>query len=312
MYQVSKEDIARARELDLRTYLETYEPFELVRVSGETYCTREHDSLRISNGMWYWFSRGIGGRSALDYLVKVRGMALPMAVDAVLGRGTAIPAERPVKPEIKKTLKLPELADSTYNVKKYLVGRGIDGEIIDWCVERGKILESKEYANAIFVGFDKNGTARYAAARGTRGKYKGDVSGSDKRFSFSIAENPESNTVHVFEAAIDLLSYATLLKMNGLDWKEDSLLSLAGVYAGEMTRTLPKALDHFLKDNPQIEKVSLHLDSDAVGRSASLKIQGMLHDRYSVEIIPPEDGKDVNDELMIRLGLMRKDVDYER
>lgn len=311
MYQVSKEDIARARELDLRTYLETYEPFELVRVSGETYCTREHDSLRISNGMWYWFSRGFGGRSALDYLVKVRGMALPMAVDAVLGRSRAIPAEVPKKPEVKK-LKLPELAESTYNAKRYLMSRGIDGEIIDWCVERGKILESKEYANAIFVGFDKNGTARYAAVRGTRGKYKGDVSGSDKRFSFSIAENTESKAVHVFEAAIDLLSYATLMKMDGLDWKEESLLSLAGVYAGEMTRTLPKALDHFLKNNPRIETVALHLDADMVGRSASLKIQGMLHDKYRVEIVPIEDGKDVNEELMIRLGLMRKDIDYER
>ncbi len=32
------------------TYLRNYEPQELVHVSGNTYCTREHDSLRISNG----------------------------------------------------------------------------------------------------------------------------------------------------------------------------------------------------------------------------------------------------------------------
>ncbi len=30
-------------------------------------------SLKISNGKWIWWSRGIGGRSALDYLIKVKG-----------------------------------------------------------------------------------------------------------------------------------------------------------------------------------------------------------------------------------------------
>ena len=52
-----------------------YEPQELVHVSGNTYCTREHDSLRISNGKWYWFSQDIGGRSALDYLIKAKGLS---------------------------------------------------------------------------------------------------------------------------------------------------------------------------------------------------------------------------------------------
>ena len=56
------------------TYLQTYEPQELVHFGGSTYCTREHDSLKISNGKWCWFSRGIGGCSALDYLIKVKEM----------------------------------------------------------------------------------------------------------------------------------------------------------------------------------------------------------------------------------------------
>ena len=70
MRYIAAEDIARAKEMDLLTYLRNYEPQELVHVSGNTYCTREHDSLRISNGKWCWFSQGIGGRSALDYLIK--------------------------------------------------------------------------------------------------------------------------------------------------------------------------------------------------------------------------------------------------
>lgn len=72
MPYIPPEVVARAREMDLLTYLRTYEPQELVHFGGDTYCTREHDSLKISNGKWCWFSRGIGGYSALDYLIKVK------------------------------------------------------------------------------------------------------------------------------------------------------------------------------------------------------------------------------------------------
>ena len=73
MSYIAAEDILEAKKMDLLTFLRNYEPQELVHVSGDTYCTREHDSLRISNGKWCWFSQGIGGRSALDYLIKVKG-----------------------------------------------------------------------------------------------------------------------------------------------------------------------------------------------------------------------------------------------
>ena len=71
---VSEEQIAAAREWDLYSYLERFEPDELVRTGRNSYRTRTHDSLKITNGMWYWWSHGIGGRTALDYLIKVQGM----------------------------------------------------------------------------------------------------------------------------------------------------------------------------------------------------------------------------------------------
>ena len=83
--------IEKAREVDLFPYLQPYEPQELVHVSGNIYCTREHDSLRISNGKWCWFSRGIGGYSALDYLIKVKGCSFMEAMEAVAGRAAASP-----------------------------------------------------------------------------------------------------------------------------------------------------------------------------------------------------------------------------
>ena len=58
--------VQEVKRIDLLTYLKNYEPYELVHFSGNTYTTRTHDSLKISNGKWMWWSRGIGGRSALE------------------------------------------------------------------------------------------------------------------------------------------------------------------------------------------------------------------------------------------------------
>lgn len=46
---VTKEQIARAKEWDLLSYLQAYEPQELKR-SGKEYRKVSHDSLKISNG----------------------------------------------------------------------------------------------------------------------------------------------------------------------------------------------------------------------------------------------------------------------
>ena len=81
MPYVAPEVVQRVKQIDLLTYLKNYEPYELVHFSGNTYTTRSHDSLKISNGKWMWWSRGIGGRSALDYLIKVRGYDFMQAVD---------------------------------------------------------------------------------------------------------------------------------------------------------------------------------------------------------------------------------------
>lgn len=53
MPYVSKEQLTAAREVDLLTYLRCFEPQELVHISGSTYATRTHDSLKISNGKWF-------------------------------------------------------------------------------------------------------------------------------------------------------------------------------------------------------------------------------------------------------------------
>ena len=50
MAYFTPEDIQQAKQLDLLTYLQIYEPDQLVKVSGDTYCTRDHDSSKSATG----------------------------------------------------------------------------------------------------------------------------------------------------------------------------------------------------------------------------------------------------------------------
>lgn len=310
MPYIEPEVLQQARQVDLLSYLQANEPGNLVRLSGNNYCTRDHDSLKISNGKWHWFSREIGGSSALDYLIKVRNYTFLQAVEALVGPGSITPVPRkkePVKKEPRKLL-MPELEKYPYQAKRYLKGRGIHPVIIDYCIEHSLLFESAGYHNAIFVGYDTIGIARYAAMRGTQSKYKSEVTGSDKHFSFSIQATPDAEHVHLFEAAIDLLSYATLELYEGRDWKRDALLSLAGVFKTKRENVVPVALQQYLEDHPGISTIHLHLDNDEVGRGAAAGIIGGLAGKYTILDEPPASGcKDVNDELMARVGIRKKE-----
>lgn len=122
-----KNKISQAREMDLLAYLMQNDPGNLVHISGGEYCTREHDSLKISNGKWMWWSRGFGGASALDYLIKVKDIPFTEAMKMIL----KTEAEQPLfsfapKNGKAKRLLLPEKAPDNHVVLRYLAGRGID------------------------------------------------------------------------------------------------------------------------------------------------------------------------------------------
>ena len=246
----TKEQIEQARSVDLLTYLQMHEPTELVHLRGNTYCTREHDSLKISNGKWMWWSRGFGGNSALDYLIKVKGMTFIDAMKVLTEGDTFLHCDdakkcRKEEYDRERKLLLPEKADTNLEVIRYLTERGIDESIIRDCIDEGLLYESLPYHNCIFIGFDDAGSTAYAFYRTTNDeRLMGDAAGSDKRYSFRI--NYASSTIHVFESAIDLLSYATIMKMRSGAWRAETMVSLGGVYASSPNKTtlkIPAALD---------------------------------------------------------------------
>lgn len=303
MNRFTDEQVQEARKLDLLTYLKNYEPEKLIKVSRNTYCTTEHDSLKISNGKWCWFSKNIGGRSALDYLIRVEGYSFVDAVEAIIGKAAVQPPVfyAPKTDDEPDKIYMQELNPTTDRVEGYLKCRKIHDDIIRYCIDNELLFETANYHSALFVGYDREGRIRYACQRGTVSSFKGENAGSDKRFSFKIEGLEEADTMHVFESAIDLLSYATMKLNSGDEWREDHLLSLGGVYKTEHKNSVPVALEHFLDEHPNITAVRLHLDSDEVGREAAEGIIEGLKNRYMVFNEPPEEGKDMNDWLRIKL-----------
>lgn len=270
---VTKEQIERAKEWDLLSFLQVHEPQELKRCGRNEYCTVSHGSLKISNGKWHWHSRGIGGRTALDYLVKVRGMDFVAAVEALCGeRGKAIPAIRKSEPgqsAMPGRFILPEGNRYGTAAVSYLQRRGIDADIISRCIGEGILYESRRYHNCVFVGREPSGKARYAFQRGIYGEFKGDVEGSDKKYGFFLpAADPGSPFLAVAESPIDALSLATLSKRRGEDWQKRYYLSLGG--------TSSCALVQFLRDHQAVAYISLCLDNDRTGLAGMEKIREAL------------------------------------
>ena len=191
----------------------------------------------------------------------------------------------------------------------YLKKRGIDPEVIDYCIQTGRLYESrnKGHSNVVFVGFDKDGKARFGCLRGIgEGRFHGDLSGSDKHYSFALPACVENPAVHLCESAIDVMSYATLCKLDGIDWRRHNLLSLAGIYQPKKVLAeskLPVALTRFLEDHPSVKTIYLHLDNDDPGRLATKAIMTVIPEEYEVKNRPPPTGKDVNDTLCHRLGI---------
>lgn len=282
------------KKVDLVTYFRTIMPYELVKASANEYTTKTHDSLRMSNGLWNWCSKGVGGRNAIDYLMKTEQLEFNDAANLLLKQlQNKVPTidQQPTKPKEKHII-IPEKNTASDNVISYLKSRGIDEEIIKECIEKHLIYEEKHYHNAVFVGYDDLGNIKYAGCRSTNETiFKQDATGSDKSYSFRLESNTKTDTIYIFEGAIDALSYATFLKLYGMDYKAKTLISLAGIYqpASDISKSkIPLAIQRYLDKHPETKNIFLCFDNDKAGRKASKALQIVLADKYTVVIKPPK------------------------
>ena len=252
----------------------------------------------------------MGGVNALDYLIKVEQMKFPDAVQLIneqCGFFDSQPKQTQAQRKEKNTqteFLLPERYLNNRRVTAYLLSRGIDIAVLDYCFQHGLLYESAEHHNAVFVGYEGK-KPRYATLRSSlsHSSFKRDVAGSNKQFCFSIT-GQGSDKLNVFECAIDALSYLTQVKMQGSDWRQESILSLGGVYQSSPYKVpeIPMALQGYLDRHPEVQEIVLRLDNDAIGRGAASAISQAVRDR-PVTVEFPDQGKDYNEWLMRQKGI---------
>ena len=307
---IPKEVVNQLRQIDALTYFKNYRPEDLVKNGRNDYYVRSHDSVHFSNGKWYRWSNHTGGKSAIDYLMLVEEYSFIDACKILLDATKQSAPVTYVQREQKVNFRLPEADINNDLVIKYLSEvRMIDKDIINFFINNKQIYQDKAYKNVVFVGYD-NGVAKYAFKRGITQNFKGEAMGSNKAHSFSYT-NKESNSLRVFEAAIDMLSYMTIQKLNGFDFGNDNYLSIAGASSqinAKQEADLPIALKTFLSKNKQIDTIYFHLDNDNVGIGSTQKMMQVLGKDYFCFDFKPTLFKDVNEELKNKM----KEKGYEQ
>ena len=286
-YTQAQIDRANAANLEdfLRAQGET-----LVR-SGKEYRWKAHDSLTVCENKWFRHSQSKGGYP-VDFVMEFYGKSFPEAVQMLTGELGEVQPE--ADPTPSPAFRLPLRNVTNANILNYLTQeRKLSPSLVNFFVSTGDIYEDAAHHNVVFVGRDADGHPRYASSRGIYEKFRQDAAGAEKAFGF--AHRGTDKQLLVFEAPIDLLSFIELFPKN---WQQHNYLSLGGVSA--------KALQQFLSECPDVERVFLCLDADKAGEDACKRLTALLTDTMSVTRIQPC-MKDWNDVLVHRAEILNRD-----
>lgn len=293
-YKFTDEDIEMAKNVDIMSYLSS-KGYTFKKNGTNRYLLEPHSSLAIftSTNSWYSFKENKGG-NLINFLQYYENKTFQEAMIELVGE-----PEHRTQAEIKKytpiieekgELILPNANNNNNRAFAYLTKtRGIDSDIVNEMINQGNIYENDK-GGVVFLGKDKENNVKFACVRGTNdvNKFRQDVKNSEKEYGFKTVG--KSNRLFVFEAPIDLLSHATISKMQGEDWQKDNRVSLGG--------TSDKALNKFLEENENIEEIVLFLDNDEAGIENAKKIAEKYKDNYNIKIFNTTKGKDLNEMLL--------------
>ncbi len=274
----TEEQKQRANSVDLVEFLQ--KQGEKLLPSGREKRLASDHSITVRGNEWYDHALEQGGL-AIDFVQSFYTLSFPEAVTKLLGgeQGEVYSRVKERKETDQKPFTLPPKNSDMRRVFAYLIkNRHIDRDVVSFFAKQKLLYESceqsadmtKEYHNAVFVGYDENGVPCHAHKRGiySNGQsFKGNVENSNPCYSFYY--KGISNRLYVFEAPIDMLSFITIYK--NTHWQEDNYIALCGVSEQAMLK--------MLEINPNINHVVLCLDNDAAGIEASEKFQDILSEK---------------------------------
>ncbi len=299
----SDQQIALANSINLVDYLRANG--ETLIKSGREFRWQRYTSVTIRDNKWFKHKTQEGGYP-LKFLEEFYGYKYPDAMELLLSyandTGSQIKEEHQENKEVKP-FKLPPNNPDMKKAYAYLLKtRYINKEVVDFFVQQGLIYEDSKYHNAVFVGADEEGIARHAHKKSTYTKgersYRGNVEGSDPCYSFNYRGTDES--LYVFEAPIDMLSYISLHKDN---WQQHSYVALCGLGM--------QSMETMLEENPNLQSVILCADHDIAGSEGVERMSDHLNELgYQMIAIAVPKYKDFNEDLKAAHGLTpQKGVD---
>lgn len=297
----TKEEIQQAKDANLVDLLQDL-GYPLKKITAREYALIDHDSCKISPSKgFYWHSRGVGG-NAIDFFMILEGKTFMESVELILSRqgnwGSFATKCREVDPFLisnPKPFVLPVAHWNNSRVIRYLTEtRKLDQDIVQYCIKKKQIYESADTHNAVFVGYDPSGRPACAFQRGTTAKrFAGDIAGSNKEYGFFLG-NQDSDTLHLFESPIDLISYLTLEKLAGRKCP-DAYISLSGISL--------KAFQAYYRMHPAVRLVYVRSDNDAAGHKAYVRLLQYVEEAEKIDseisILPAYPKyKDYNEDLV--------------
>ena len=271
---------------------------ETLKKLGSEWEWKFHDErVTIRNNVWFDQYTQKGG-DAVDFFRYFYGESEEQAASMLLNCSVQdlekLPARSPPRgapntDKQEKTLEIPPAHSNMRRAFAYLCQtRGIAPEVVSAFAHARLLYESADHHNAVFVGRDGQGEIRHLHARGTLtgSHFRQTLPGSEKEYSFHWPGT--GGKLYAFEAPIDMLSYISL---HPEGWQNHSYVALCGVSAAP--------IHHLLETQPQLQDVTLCLDSDKAGHNAAHRIAGELLREWNVTVsaeFPSQ--KDWNDELL--------------
>lgn len=297
--QYTEEEYKLAKQVSCLDYLSS-NGYEILK-HGHQHKLKMHDSLILfDDGGFKWFSKNLSG-NAITLLNELENIPINEAIKKLatfsnvnVSKNTNIVKNENTKDKTEtkqverqkvKEFILPEKNTSDKKVREYLIeNRKVSKEVVDYAIANNLVYQDKK-GNCIFVGYDEKQEPKFATLRGTYDKkFRKDILGSEKSCGFSLL-NKNSDTLYVFESAIDSLSMMSIQNST-----KDNYLSLNGTSIG--------ALDNFLEHNKNIKTIVTCLDNDEAGRGATKKIWSEHKGNYSLKIYNFL-AKDINEQLIL-------------
>jgi len=301
---LSNAEVLMARKANLEAYLR--DRGHELRKEGRQYRVKNMSGLIVMRNLWYWHSRQLGG-NALDYLIRVEGVAFRDAVTALapyceqtVSNSNSQDQGISNAEDGKSTKFSPPLRNSVNSrAIAYLIKtRAIKPSVLFPLIRNGLVYEAANTHNAVFIGCDNSGAKRYAFERSTVSwsRFRCESPGSDKRYSFCLRAGEGTGVIFAFESAIDLLSFLSLPSVPKP--QNATYVSLGGL--------TDIALLRHAAAKPGCEIVFC-LDRDKSGAEASERlVQKWLAAGHRVSQFPPCDAKDWNAKLLAECLMQHK------